>query len=323
MAMTDPSFAHHNVARIAILGAGAIGQLLYHKLSLSAQKSAENEVAFIGRASPTHQQNLSFIDPLQQIHGSIATVLSPDDDSLVQVELLLVCVKAYQVEQALIPLLAKLSPRCHIVLLHNGLGPHLPVAHALSQFQQQGLSLGTTSQAALKLSQWQVKHSGIGVTQLGHYCGTSMSAGLKARLNGLQTDTQPLEWHQPVLPVLWQKLAINAVINPLTALNHCTNGQLAAPEYQSQISAIIDELVQVAKQEGIALDNAAITARVYQVIKLTAANYSSMYQDVAHNRATEINNINGYICQQAQVHHLNVPNNQDLVYKMMQLSQTQ
>jgi 2-dehydropantoate 2-reductase len=111
------------------------------------------------------------------------------------------------------------------------------------------------------------------------------------------------------------------VINPLTALNHCANGQLAAPEYQSQISAIIDELVQVAKREGIALDNAAITARVYQVIKLTAANYSSMYQDVAHNRATEINNINGYICQQASLHHLDVPNNQYLLDKVLQLCQ--
>lgn len=313
------SSTHDNNTLIAVLGAGAIGQLMYHKLSVNTQT---NDVMFIGRDKLTRQQPLNFIDHTQHNHESLATILGTDDDRLVQVELLFVCVKAYQVEQALLPLLPKLSPQCHIVLLHNGLGPHLLVAAALSQYQGIGLTLGTTSQAALKLSQWQVKHSGFGVTQLGHYCGSAMSTALKMRISHLQSDNQPIEWYQPVLPVLWQKLAINAVINPLTALNQCANGQLAATEYQSQISAIIDELVEVAKYDDITLDKAAVRARVYQVIELTSANFSSMYQDIAHNRPTEINEINGYICQQAKAHHLKVPKNQYLVDKVLQLSQS-
>jgi len=313
------SSTHDNNTLIAVLGAGAIGQMMYHKLSVNTQT---NDVMFIGRDKLTRQQPLNFIDHTQHNHESLATILGTDDDRLVQVELLFVCVKAYQVEQALLPLLPKLSPQCHIVLLHNGLGPHLLVAAALSQYQGIGLTLGTTSQAALKLSQWQVKHSGFGVTQLGHYCGSAMSTALKMRISHLQSDNQPIEWYQPVLPVLWQKLAINAVINPLTALNQCANGQLAATEYQSQISAIIDELVEVAKYDDITLDKAAVRARVYQVIELTSANFSSMYQDIAHNRPTEINEINGYICQQAKAHHLKVPKNQYLVDKVLQLSQS-
>ncbi|MBB1438098.1 2-dehydropantoate 2-reductase, partial [Shewanella sp. SG41-4] len=69
-------------------------------------------------------------------------------------------------------------------------------------------------------------------------------------------------------------------------------------------------------------DKIAVSARVYRVIELTSANFSSMYQDVAHNRPTEINEINGYICQQAKIHHLNVPNNQYLVDKVLQLSKS-
>ncbi|KVX02833.1 ketopantoate reductase family protein [Shewanella frigidimarina] len=314
-----PSSTHDNNALIAVLGTGAIGQLMYHKLSVNPQTK---DVMFIGRDKLTCQRPLNFIDHTLHNHESLATILGTDDDRLVQVELLFVCVKAYQVEQALLPLLPKLSPQCHIVLLHNGLGPHLLVAAALSQYQDIGLTLGTTSQAALKLSQWQVKHSGFGVTQLGHYCGSAMSTALKMRISHLQSDNQPIEWYQPVLPVLWQKLAINAVINPLTALNQCANGQLAATEYQSQISTIIDELVEVAKYDDITLDKAAVRARVYQVIELTSANFSSMYQDIAHSRPTEINEINGYICQQAKAHHLKVPNNQYLVDKVLQLSQS-
>jgi 2-dehydropantoate 2-reductase len=316
----QPPSTDDNNALIAILGAGAIGQLMYHKLSLSTQAAQKNDVMFIGRDKQTRQQELSFIDHAQHNHQVLATILGTDDNRIALVELLLVCVKAYQVEQALLPLLAKLSPRCHIVLLHNGLGPHLAVAHALKQFQHQGLTLGTTSQAVLKQNHWQVKHRGFGVTQLGHCCGPLMPPTLKACLNYLHSDNQPLEWHLPVLPVLWQKLAINAVINPLTALNQCANGQLAATQYQTQITAIIDELVPVAKCDGISLDKASVLTRVYQVIDLTATNYSSMFQDIAHNRPTEIDYINGYICQQAKVHQLAVPHNQSLLDKVLQLS---
>ncbi|AZG74423.1 2-dehydropantoate 2-reductase [Shewanella livingstonensis] len=315
-----PPSTDNNSALIAILGAGAIGQLMYHKLSLCTQATQANDVMFIGRDKQTRQQELSFIDHTHYNHHILATILGIEDDRLTQVELLLVCVKAYQVEQALLPLLARLAPHCHIVLLHNGLGPHLPVTAAIANHKNQGLTLGTTSQAALKQNDWQVQHSGLGVTQLGHFCGPLMSPTLKARLNYLHSDNQPLEWHQPVLPVLWQKLAINAVINPLSALNQCANGQLAATQYQTQITAIVDELVQVAKCDGISLDKTAVIARVYQVIDLTAANYSSMYQDVTHNRPTEISYINGYICQQAKVHQLNAPHNQSLLDKVLHLS---
>lgn len=305
---------------IAILGAGAIGQLMYHQLCHTNSKQPSNDIALISRQPQSKQQQLQFTDHSGYTYNTDALILGANDTRLAEVHLLLVCVKAYQVATALLPLLSKLSPQCHIVLLHNGLGPHLVVSEALAQYPNQGLTLGTTSQAALKNSQWHIKHTGFGVTQLGYYCGSELSAKLKERIDELHCGNQAVEWHQPVLTILWQKLAINAVINPLTALHHCANGQLANDEYQHQIAAIIEELVHVAKWDGIVLDRALLSARVYQVIKLTAANYSSMYQDVAHHRATEINFINGYICQQAQLHRLAVPHNQHLLEQVLQLS---
>ena len=45
-----------------------------------------------------------------------------------------------------------------------------------------------------------------------------------------------------------------------------------------------------------------------------------MYQDVAHGRPTEIHEINGYICQQAKAHQLDVPQNQALLERVLRLS---
>jgi hypothetical protein len=46
---------------------------------------------------------------------------------------------------------------------------------------------------------------------------------------------------------------------------------------------------------------------VERVIHATAANYSSMYQDVANARRTEISYLLGYACQAAARHQLNLP----------------
>ncbi|GGB61066.1 2-dehydropantoate 2-reductase [Shewanella inventionis] len=305
---------------IAILGAGAIGQLMYHQLCHTSPNQPSHDVVLISRQSHTQLQPLRFTDIKGQIHNTDAVLLGTKDPRLNEVKLLLVCVKAYQVEEALIPLLSKLSPQCHIILLHNGLGPHIAVSTALRPYPEQGLTLGTTSLAALAINQWHIKHTGVGVTQLGHYCGHPLANHLHARIQAIASQEQPVEWHQPVLAVLWQKLAVNAVINPLTALHQCANGQLADDEYREQITLIINELVAVAQCDGIELDPTLLTERVYKVIALTSANFSSMYQDVTHHRTTEIDYINGYICQRAQHHKLNVPVNQCLATKVASLS---
>ena len=44
-----------------------------------------------------------------------------------------------------------------------------------------------------------------------------------------------------------------------------------------------------------------------RVIQATAANYSSMYQDVAHGRRTEISYLLGHACATATRHRLSLP----------------
>ncbi|AQS39427.1 ketopantoate reductase [Shewanella psychrophila] len=286
---------------IAILGAGAIGQLLYHQLV-----EAKVTPYFITRGKAQDQQmlTLTHLDghktqskahtlgiKSSEIHESECPLLS-------KTQLLIVCVKSYQVTEALMPVLSKLAKNCHILLLHNGLGPHLEIEPLL---QGRGLSLGTTSQGAFRQGTWQLKQTGTGVTQIGHLCGPSMTSGLK---QVLLTELPNCEWCDPILPFLWQKLAINAAINPLTTIENCANGTLSSPKYEQEIYDIVTELVDVAMATGITLDKLALTNRVYSVIELTSANFSSMHQDVANKRRTEIHSINGYIVERAKEHGL-------------------
>ncbi|MGW7678756.1 ketopantoate reductase family protein [Shewanella sp. S23-S33] len=309
----------NRVVDIAILGAGAVGQLICHQLT-----TAGMSVGLIGRDSIASIQQTLSVTPLalandnqQKTHALQYSVPILTANALDNIRLVIVCVKAYQVLDALLPLLNQLPRQCHILLLHNGMGPHLALAPLIdAQADGRGLSLGTTSQGVLRQASWQIRQTGQGLTQFGHFAGTELTEHYR---NALLTAIPNSEWVDAIVPCLWQKLAVNAAINPLTALYQCPNGTLAEPDFSDMIKGILDELVTVATLEGVPLDKQLLHNRVYQVIRLTAGNFSSMHQDIAHQRRTEIDQINGYICERAQAHGLSAPVNADLWVRVKQL----
>ncbi|MCH1918585.1 2-dehydropantoate 2-reductase [Shewanella sp. A3A] len=304
---------------IAILGAGAIGQLIAHQLANAnvapqllvkpdqATSSNDQTTPFVLEQQDQHQHQQHQFEVFSTGDYLTATIL-PD------IQLLIVTLKAYQVVPAVSALLPKLSSKCHIVLLHNGIGSHLELQPQLDGL---GLSLGTTSQGALRLGPRTVRHTGEGMSQFGHCCGPELSTELRELLLKAIPNSS---WVEQIMPALWQKLAVNAVINPLTALNNVPNGALTAARYQPQIDAILSELQQVAWLEHIHLDADKLASTVRQVMVLTAENFSSMHQDVLHKRRTEIDYINGYLVKRAAAHKLALPVNQQLVSQINRLS---
>ncbi|TVL59326.1 ketopantoate reductase family protein [Shewanella algae] len=299
--------------QLGILGVGAIGQLLAQQLAAAGLEPWLLPRANTPSLAEHGEEQVYTLELGDQSLQTSFLCLAQDSSKLKQLNLLLVTVKAYQVEAALEPLLPKLHPDCRILLLHNGLGPHQSLAAKLNG---RPLSLGTTSQGALKLSSNHIRQTGSGLTQIGDLIGAPMPEVMKTTLLNAIPGSQ---WSDTILEALWQKLAVNAVINPLTAIHRVNNGALAAPEFEGTICAILDELLQVAKQEGIALTFDALHARVKEVIRLTAANYSSMYQDLKHGRKTEIDYINGYLQQRAEQYGLTLPINSELVAQIKAL----
>ncbi|WP_394131421.1 2-dehydropantoate 2-reductase [Shewanella maritima] len=335
----DTVATQFDASNVAILGAGAIGQLIWHQLTAAC--GAQSPL-LITRQLPTNQslpitlqitphmtfQNAQRQDAQRQSTASVtarANVVetrSLEASQLAHIRLLIVCVKAYQVTAAVTSLLDKLPKHCHILLLHNGMGPHLEVQQLISDnlSANLGLSLGTTSQAALKVSEQHIQHTGTGKTVIGHMAGSHCPQDLLLLL----THAIPqLSVQQNIIEALWHKLLINCAINPLTAIEQCRNGQLALPHYQQQINAIIDECILVAKADGIILPADHMQATVMQVIHATAENYSSMRQDVHFQRPTEIAQINGYVVNRAQAHQLEVRHNQKLANRINKITQLQ
>ncbi|GIU28719.1 ketopantoate reductase family protein [Shewanella sp. MBTL60-007] len=300
--------------QITILGAGAIGQLIYHQLA-KANIQTSKRLNFISKAAQSAVIPVKFTALDGQLSTRHAKFIGQDDYALelANTELLVICVKAYQVKAALNSVLPYLPADTHILLLHNGMGPHLDVQ---ADIVNRSLSLGTTSQGALRVDRYHVIQTGAGLTQLGPFIGAELNEELKALL---LSNIDQSTWHTDILPLLWQKLAINVAINPLTAIHNCPNGELAKIEYRDTIHNAVNELVEVAAADGLKLELAPLIERVYQVIELTAQNFSSMHQDVYHQRQTEIDAINGFVLKRAKAHRVPAPVNQALAQQIKQL----
>ena len=204
---------------------------------------------------------------------------------------LLVACKAYDAEPAVASLRHRLAPGAQVVLLQNGLGSQQAVAAALPQAQ---VYFASTTEGAFRREDGAVVFAGQGFTWLGRLDGTPPPHWL----GDLARAGIAHQWAPDVMARLWRKLAINCAINPLTVLLQCRNGELKAKA--SHLATLCNELTDVLVAAGQAGAAQGLLADVEAVVTATAANYSSMYQDVAAGRRTEVSYLLGYVCTQAR-----------------------
>ncbi|MNW61855.1 2-dehydropantoate 2-reductase [compost metagenome] len=114
--------------------------------------------------------------------------------------------------------------------------------------------------------------------------------------------------------LIYRKLLINAVINPLTALWRIPNGELITKEERKRLMRqLYEEVLLVYSERGICLDQ-DMWDHLILVCRSTATNTSSMLADVLAGRGTEVGSINGHIVRMAQKSGLTAPTHELLLH---------
>ena len=211
------------------------------------------------------------------------------------IEYLLVCTKAWAVESAIEAIAPRLSATSVVVLLCNGMGLAEAVAPLIGEAQ---LVVGSTTSGCRRSKQGELIVSGEGRTQLG-----SLDAGLAPTwLSPWRRGVPDFEWETDIRSVLLAKVALNAVINPLTALHGVTNGELLQPPLQAITENVIEEVQSVLVSADATEIASALPAQVRAVCDSTAANHSSMRVDLEGGTQTEIDAIVGWLLSSLTPH---------------------
>jgi 2-dehydropantoate 2-reductase len=282
--------------KILVLGAGAIGS------SYGALLSRKNDVTLVGRKNHVEAINTKELE----ISGDIKERFSVKADTKIKRipsdTLILLTTKAHDSAKALKEIEKLLKNNTVILILQNGLGNKELV---------KGI-VGDKIEVQLGLVMMGAEFSGPGTvtfwngetvleqTETGKRIAELFSeSGLKTRVsNKFESE-------------LWNKLVVNCVVNPLTAILGVRDNEIVVDALKEVRHGIIDECVKVGRAEGIVFEHDLKESVNKKILQYT--NFSSMCQDLMKGKRTEIDFLNGKIVELGRKHHIPTPINETLV----------
>ncbi|PSP36378.1 2-dehydropantoate 2-reductase [Halobacteriales archaeon QH_10_70_21] len=279
---------------VVVFGAGSLGSLVGGLLA------REHDVTLVGRephVSAVRERGLRIEGELEATVRPAARTAAP-----ASADLALVCVKAFDTPAAADALADVDSGVC--CSLQNGMGNEAVLAERVDA----AVLAGTCTYGAMRPEPGVVRCTGVGEVVVGARGGgpsaTADRVGAAFEAAGLETTVAG-----DMPRRLWEKLAVNAGINATTALARVDNGALLEGDAGAVATDAAREVARVAGAEGVELSAAAAAAALERVADATAANTSSMRQDVQADRRTEVDAIGGYVTERAREHGLDVPVN--------------
>ncbi len=290
---------------LVIIGAGSIGQtcahLLFKKFAVVFCDPRQN-------LRYTQYHSASFTKEYHGISTTNYCQLQYAPLSIIKnADIVLITTKAYAVAQVAHAIKYLLPPHIPVVVLINGMGAQQEVKKIL---RQQPVFIASTSLGAMHLSQ-HCTLKGMGTTFL------ELRSQTQSKTLQFFAQALPCQFTYDINSILLKKLAVNAVINPLTAQLNCKNGELL--NYSELTTPLIAEVHMLLEKLGLSLSLADLTTIVLTTIHKTANNYSSMQQDFYYQRANELEYILGFLLQKARFYQLTCPQiqaiYQQLTYK--------
>jgi 2-dehydropantoate 2-reductase len=296
--------------RIAVVGAGAVGSYFGGMLA-----RAGAPVVMIGRAAFVEAVRKSglLLDTVQfreTVHPEASTEIAAAQGAGV----VLFSVKTTDTAAASQELAKRISPQAVVVSLQNGVNNVEEIRKA------SGIAAlpAVVYVAAAMPAAGQLKHLGRGDLVVGPKSErTEMIANLFLRAH------VPCRLSENIEGELWTKLVWNCALNAVSALGRATYGEIiASADAKRVVETVVHEVLAVAKAKGIhppGLEDPQIAvAGAFKIAEQMSGTRSSTAQDMARNKKTEIDSLNGHVARVGQELGVPVPVNHTL-YTLVKL----
>jgi len=291
------------IKKIAILGAGAIGSYFatqFHnhsdfQTSLIAEGERAQKLSEAGLVVNGQRYLIPVIDP-QEPDGTI--------------DLIIVALKHHQLADAIQSLEKLVGDHTIFLSMMNGLDSEAMIASIFGNDKViYGLSAGID---ALR------QGNRINYTKPGkHYFGEAQNEILSPRVKRVQAafEKTGIQYEIPadMLRVMWWKFMVNVGMNALSAVMRVPYGVFQqSADAQALMEAAMREALELAKLEGINLEDQDIEEWYGFLNSLSPNGKTSMLQDIEAGRKTEMEIFGGKVVRLAEEHGVAVPVNQTL-----------
>jgi 2-dehydropantoate 2-reductase len=284
--------------QVAVIGAGAVG-CYYGGLLLRAG----HDVTFIGRQPHVDAINAhGLLLDTQTFKGHLPAKAATDTTALASPDLVLVCVKSADTEQAGRSLAGRLRPETSVLSLQNGVD-NAPRLRAVTGHAVIPVVVYVGSEMA---GPGHIRHHGGGDLAIG------ASAASEALAQTLQAAGIRTTISDDIEVTLWSKLVINCAFNALSAVASISYGPMLEVEgTRDVVTRAVQEAIAVARACGVSLPADLID----HILKIPAAmpnQMSSTAQDLARGKPSEIDFLNGYVVRKGAELGVPTPTNHAL-----------
>lgn len=249
------------IKSVVIIGTGALATFY------STKWAGTYKVSVLG----SWEASVNALNQIENINASVNWDLVDEPDLVVWLT------KTYKNQEALIKY-SKLGWVCPILILQNGIGQKDQFRNALGDHQK--LFSGITTQGAKLNGPGEVFNTGDG----------ELIVEQASLFNGF-----PVKQDDNVEQAILKKLAINAVLNPVTALFKVKNGNAVEGEALVKVEELVKLCFPYFEKRMIFTTEKEYLNLVVEVARKTSENVNSMLSDVLSGRTTEINQILGPI----------------------------
>jgi 2-dehydropantoate 2-reductase len=227
-------------------------------------------------------------------------------------DLVLFCVKSTDSASVALQIAPYLSPNALMMSLQNGVENSNLIAQQVANVVIPCVVYVATEIPAPGC----VKHHGRGDLVIGTMQSSRLSdpqKTLQAIVELFASAQVSVQISTNVMAELWSKLMINCAFNAISGLAQIQYGKLAALEpVRSTQTALVKEVIAVAKADGIHLSETLALQAVEQISVTMGSQKSSTAQDMARSKPSEIDHLNGFIVRRGMALGVATPVNQAL-----------
>jgi 2-dehydropantoate 2-reductase len=279
---------------VAVMGAGAVGCYFGAMLARSGVP-----VKLIGRAP--HVEAIAreglLLDGLR-IHERIQIAATTSiAEGVRDAGLILFCVKTGSTESAAREMQPWLAPDATILSFQNGVDNSDRIHSAI-----QAHAIPTAVYVAAEMTTpGSVTHTGRGDLIIGYRAGWPRRPALEPLAAMFEQAEVPCRISDNIAADLWTKMVMNCAYNALSALTRAQYGRMMKSEPVRDFGMrAVAETVAVARAEGVLLSEQAVVEAALRLAEKMTAATSSMAQDIARGRPTEIDSLNGYVARRGK-----------------------
>ena len=304
---------------VAVYGAGAVGCYFGGMLA-----RAGVPVTLIGRSPHVEAiEAEGLVLDTRSFSGRVIVESSRDPAVARGAELVLFAVKAYDTETAARALAPHLADGATILSLQNG----VENAASLRAVTGRDAFPAVVWVAAEMTAPGTVTHAGRGDLVIGDEMPAAK--GAPGRKNALDAAAAlfvgagvPCRVSENIAAELWAKLAANCAFNPVSALARERYGRIgASPSGRRLLEEAVVEVLAVAVASGVAMEGQDALGATLKLTDSMPEATSSMAQDLARGRRTEVDALNGFVARRGGALGVPVPVNRTLATLVKLLEQ--